>query len=63
MFSKESEKALSLALEHGEHWEFLLTEELLRSRLLLVEIECNDFDRALLSIPKRSFSGGPDFMR
>lgn len=63
VFSKESEKARSLALEHGEHWEFLLTEELLRSRLLLVEIECNDFDRALLSIPKRSFSGGPDFMR
>jgi hypothetical protein len=61
VFAKESEKAKTLAVEHGEFWEFLLTEELLRTRLLAVEAEYNEFDKALLSIPKRRF-GGPEFI-
>ena len=61
VFAKESEKARALAVEHGEFWEFLLTEELLRSKLPVVESEYNEFEKTLLSIPKTRFSG-PEFV-
>lgn len=56
-FARESEKARTLALGHGEYWEFLLGAELLRSKLAQLESECGNLDRALRSAPRRRFSG------
>jgi hypothetical protein len=61
VFAKESEKARALALEHGDYWGFLLTEELLRSKLPVLESECDGFDKTLLSVRKRHLSG-PEYI-
>jgi Protein of unknown function (DUF4236) len=60
-FAKESAGARTLALEHGELWEYLLTEELLNSKLAVVQKEYDDFDKTALLSVKRPFSG-PDYM-
>jgi hypothetical protein len=56
-FAHKSEKARTLALEHGKLWEFLLIEELLKSKLPVLKRECDEFEKTLLSIPKRRFDG------
>jgi hypothetical protein len=61
-YAKESEKARGLALEHGQFWEFTLTEELFRTKLPLLESKCDEFDKSLLSIPKRKFTGSEFIM-
>jgi hypothetical protein len=48
-------------LEHGKLWEFLLIEELLRSKLQALKSECDQFDELLTSAPRKRFSG-PEFM-
>lgn len=55
-FAKESDKARTLALDHGEFWEFLLTEELLRSKISLLRKAYEHFDEALLIRRKQLFS-------
>jgi len=40
-------------LHHGEFWEFRLTQELLKSRLLSLKSQCNDFEIMLKSLPIR----------
>jgi len=60
-FAKESEKARTLTLEHGEFWGYLLTEELLKSKLRVLKTECDEFEKTLLLIPKKRF-GSPDFI-
>ena len=61
-FANESEKARSLALNHGKLWEFLLIEELLKSKLAALKAECVEFEKAIPTIPKRQVSG-QEFMR
>jgi hypothetical protein len=56
-FAGESDRARSLALQQGEFWEFLLTEELLRSKLPTIEKEYSEFDQTLLLVPKKYFTG------
>jgi hypothetical protein len=51
-FAQESATARSLALQRGESWEFLLTEELLRSKLIEVKKEYDEFETALRFTPK-----------
>jgi hypothetical protein len=60
-FAKESDKARTLALEHGQFWEFLLTEELLRSKISLLQDAYDNFDEALLLRPKQVF-GARDYI-
>jgi Protein of unknown function (DUF4236) len=60
-YAKESETARALVLEHGKLWEFLLIEELLRSKLQALKSECDQFDELLRSAPRKRFSG-PEFM-
>jgi hypothetical protein len=60
-FAHESEKARVLALEHGKLWEYLLVEELLKSKLSVLKRECDEFEKTLVSTPKRRFDG-PEFM-
>jgi len=60
-FAKESDKARSLATEHGKFWEYLLTEELLRTKLSVVQKEYNELDTAPLPILK-SFLNGSEYM-
>jgi hypothetical protein len=56
-FADQTETARSLALQHGEFWEFLLVEELLKSKLLVLKTQYNDFESTLTSLPKRRCSG------
>jgi hypothetical protein len=56
-FADQIETARSLALQHGEFWEFLLVEELLKSKLLLLKNQYDQFERTLASLPKRRCSG------
>jgi hypothetical protein len=56
-FAKESETARKLVNDRGEYWEFLLTEELLRTKLQILEAQYADFDQLLLSVPKQSIGG------
>jgi hypothetical protein len=60
-YAKESETARALVLEHGKLWEFLLVEELLRSKWQALKSECDQFDELLKSAPRKRFSG-PEFM-
>lgn len=60
-FAGETEKARTLATEHGKFWEFLLMEELLKSRLETIKGEYEAFKKSLPYIPKKQFSG-PDFI-
>jgi hypothetical protein len=57
IFAGESEKARTLAQEHGPSWEYLLTEELLRSKLATVQKQFDSFDEAVSHATKRSFTG------
>jgi hypothetical protein len=52
-FEAESEKARDIALERPEFWEYLLTAELLRSKIALLEQEYADFERGLIYKPKK----------
>jgi hypothetical protein len=56
-FADQTETARSLALQHGEFWEFLLVEELLKSKLLVLKTQYNDLESTLTSLPKRRCSG------
>jgi hypothetical protein len=56
-FADESALARSLALQHGEAWEFRLTEELLRSRLKDINQEYSQVDAVLRLTPKMPISG------
>jgi hypothetical protein len=60
-FAEESETARSLALQHGKFWEFLLAQELLKSKLLVLKNQYDEFERTLTSIPQRQCSSA-DFM-
>ena len=60
-YAKESDTARALVLEHGKLWEFLLVEELLRSKWQALRSECDQFDELLKSAPRKRFSG-PEFM-
>ena len=60
-YANESEAARRLALEHGKLWEFLLVEELLKSKLQVLKNECDQFDQFLKSTPRKRFIGGREF--
>jgi hypothetical protein len=60
-FAGETERARTLATEHGKFWEFLLMEELLKSKLKTIKVEYEAFEKSLPYIPRRQFSG-PDFI-
>lgn len=55
-FANETEAARNLALYHGKLWEFSLVDELLKSKLGSLKHEYADFNKTLLSIPKRQCS-------
>lgn len=56
-YASESERAQQLALERPEFWEFLLAEELLRSKLGQVRRKYNEFQRGLLYNRSRKMTG------
>jgi hypothetical protein len=56
-FVGESERAQQLALEQPKYWEFLLTEELFRTKLRKVRRKYNEFQRGLLYKPSRRMPG------
>ena len=56
-FELESNRAQRLALEHGEFWEFLLVEELLKSKFPQIEKHFEKFDETLRLMPKKTFRG------
>jgi hypothetical protein len=60
-YANESEGARRLALEHGKLWEFVLVEELLKSKLQTLKNECDQFDQFLRSTPRKRFTGGLEF--
>jgi len=60
-YANESEAARAIVLEHGKLWEFLLVEELLKSKWQVLKNEWDQFDEFLKSAPKKRFSG-PEFM-
>lgn len=53
-YAQETGLARSLALNHGKFWEFLLVEELLRSKLELLKNDCNDLAGI---VPAKLFTG------
>ncbi len=53
-YATETEVARSLALNHGKLWEFLLVEELLRSKLQLLKDDCEDLAKI---VPRKLFTG------
>lgn len=57
-FTKESEYARTLVLEHSEFWEFLLVQELLTPRLSTLKKDCSALETARLSAPTRRVNGG-----
>jgi hypothetical protein len=61
-FAGETERARTLAIERGKFWEFLLMEELLKSKLKTIKGEYEAFEKSLPYIPKNQFSG-PDFIQ
>ncbi len=56
-YAGESERAQQIALERLTYWEYLLTEELLRSKLGQVRRKYNEFQRGLLYKPSRRMRG------
>lgn len=62
IFAGESETARTLALEHGRFWEYLLTEELVRSRLSVVQEQYARLDEIASRCPRIDFTGA-DYMR
>jgi hypothetical protein len=55
-FANETQTARNLALEHPKLWEYLLVEELLKSKLQALRNQYDDFERTLTSAPKRACS-------
>ncbi|WP_198031906.1 DUF4236 domain-containing protein [Bradyrhizobium sp. Ec3.3] len=53
-YAHETEAARAFAMNHGKLWEFLLVEELLRSKLQPLEIEC---DKLASIVPRKLFTG------
>ncbi|MBT1511779.1 DUF4236 domain-containing protein [Bradyrhizobium sp. SRL28] len=53
-YAHETDLALTLALNHGECWEFLLVEELLRSKLQLLKNDCENLGSI---VPAKLFTG------
>ena len=53
-YANETDLARSLALNHGKLWEFLLVEELLRSKLELLKAEC---EKLASVVPEKLFTG------
>jgi hypothetical protein len=53
VFAGESETARTLVQERGRFWEYLLTEELLRSRLSAVQVQYDSFDEMACQCRKR----------
>lgn len=52
-YAQETDLARSLALNHGQFWEFLLVEELLRSKLHLLKKDCDDLTKI---VPAKLFT-------
>jgi hypothetical protein len=55
-FETESEKARAIALDRPDFWEYLLTAELLRTKLSVLQQEYDDFQSGLVYKPKRHVS-------
>lgn len=56
-FATETERARQLALDRPRLWEYLLTEELLRSKLSAFKREYDDLDKGLLFRASKNISG------
>jgi Protein of unknown function (DUF4236) len=50
-FANETERARTLALKHGQFWEYLLIQELMKSRLVALKNECDELGKARSSVP------------
>jgi hypothetical protein len=53
-YAHETDLARSLALNHGEYWEFLLVEELLKSKLDLLKADC---EKLANTVPRKLYTG------
>lgn len=60
-FAGESERAQQIARERPKHWEYLLSEELLRSKLGQVRRRYKEFQRGLLYKPSKRMRGSEYF--
>lgn len=60
-FADETERAQKIALEKPDYWEFLLTVELLNSKLAIIKRKFNDLQRGLIH-RKSQKVGGRDFL-
>jgi hypothetical protein len=56
-YANETEPVRALAMNHGKFWEFLLVEELLKSRLQAFKQECDRFNDLVRHAPKHQFDG------
>ncbi len=56
-FIEETERSQYLALERPDYWEYLLTEELLRSKLTIVRNKLADIESGLVFSRKQSMRG------
>jgi hypothetical protein len=56
-YANETDLARTLATQHGKFWEFLLIQELLRSRVQTLRVQYDRFDDLLRSTPKKQFTG------
>jgi hypothetical protein len=56
-YVNETDLARTLATQHGKFWEFLLIQELLRSRSQTLRDQYDRFDDLLRSTPKKRFTG------
>ncbi|HEX8843473.1 MAG TPA: DUF4062 domain-containing protein [Pyrinomonadaceae bacterium] len=56
-FASESPRAQQLALDRPDHWEYLLTEELLRAKLTQIRQSFNELNRGLAYRKSRSLNG------
>ena len=55
-FANESEIARNLALNHGKFWEFLLADELIKTRLASLKYQHDKLEDKLAATPKRPCS-------
>jgi hypothetical protein len=60
-FAYETERAQYLALERPDYWEFMLTEELLRSKLITIRKTLSDVERGLV-FRRTQVMKGKDFL-